>query len=116
MIQYIKIYLTYNIMIFDFLKKQNKLKEKIKLTKIMFMNLQIPDEQKSLYIQALDILDEEGIDRIYKSLISFVQEIEINELTDISKNNFTQIHWMKVKEAEEKKKEINSFSFLINNL
>ncbi|NCO31662.1 hypothetical protein GW891_02380 [bacterium] len=45
-------------MIFEYLKKQSKLKEKIKLTKIMIFNLQIPEEQKSLYIQALDILDE----------------------------------------------------------
>jgi len=103
-------------MIFDFLKKQNKLSEKIKLTKIMFLNLQIPEEQKSLYIQALDILDEEGVDRIYNSLTTFVKDIEIKELSDINKQNFSVITWLKKKEAEEKKKEINSFSFLINNL
>jgi len=45
-------------MIFEYLKKQKKIKEKIKLTKIMIFNLQIPEDQKSLYIQALDILDE----------------------------------------------------------
>ena len=46
-------------MIFEFLKKQKKFSEKYKLTQIMLMNLQIPDDQKSLYIQAMDILDEE---------------------------------------------------------
>jgi hypothetical protein len=45
-------------MIFEFLKKQNKYKEKKKLTQIMIINLQIPEDQKALYIQALDILDE----------------------------------------------------------
>lgn len=103
-------------MIFEYLKKQNKLKEKIKLTKIMIFNLQIPDDQKSLYIQALDILDEWWIDRIYDSLIIFIKDIEIKELDQIQKNNFTVIAGMRKKEAEERKKEINSFSFLINNI
>jgi hypothetical protein len=46
-------------MIFEFLKKQKKSNEKLKLTQMMLMNLQIPEDQKSLYVQALDILDEE---------------------------------------------------------
>jgi len=103
-------------MIFEYLKKQSKLKEKIKLKKIMIFNLQIPEEQKSLYIQALDILDESWIDRIYNNLVIFIKDIEIKELDQIQKNNFTVIAWMRKKEAEERKKEINSFSFLINNI
>ncbi len=103
-------------MIFEYLKKQSKLKEKIKLTKIMIFNLQIPEEQKSLYIQALDILDESWIDRIYNNLVIFIKDIEIKELDQIQKNNFTVIAWMRKKEAEERKIEINSFSFLINNI
>lgn len=103
-------------MIFDYLKKQKKRKEKMKITKIMIFNLEIPEDQKSLYIQALDILDENGIDRIYNSLIIFIKDIEIKELDQIQKTNFTIIAWMRKKEAEERKKEINSFSFLINNI
>jgi hypothetical protein len=83
---------------------------------MMLMNLQIPEDQKSLYVQALDILDEEWIERIYNSLTLFIKDIEITELEDIQKSNFSSINWMKKKEAEERKKEINSFSFLINNL
>ena len=52
-------------MIFNFLKKRKKTVEKIELIKIMFVNLKIPESQKSLYIQALDVLDESWIDRIY---------------------------------------------------
>ncbi len=103
-------------MIFEYLKKQKKIKEKIKLTTIMIFNLEIPEDQKSLYIQALDILDENWIDRIYNSLIIFIKDIEIKELDQIQKNNFSVISWMRKKEAEERKKEINSFSFLINNI
>lgn len=103
-------------MIFDFLKKKKSLDNKIKLINIMFVNLKIPDEQKSLYLQALDILDEDWIDRIYNELSNFINNIELKNLEEIQKNNFSIINWMKLKEAEEKKQELNSFNFLINNI
>lgn len=103
-------------MIFDFLNKQTEKEKKIKLIKIMFLNLHIPEEQKALYIQALDILDENWINKIYNVLTNFVKDVEIKDLEDIQKKNFSMISWLKKKEAEEKKNEINSFSFLLNNL
>lgn len=103
-------------MIFDFLKKYNKKKDKIRLAQIAFMNLQIPEEEKALYLQSLDILDDDWIDRVYSILLNFIKEKEIKELEDIQRNNFTVIKWLRKKEAEEKKKEINSFSFLMNNI
>jgi hypothetical protein len=45
-------------MLFDFLKRQKRIDKKKQLTQVTIMNLQIPDDQKALYIQALDILDE----------------------------------------------------------
>lgn len=103
-------------MIFDFLKKQKELAKKKKLTQIMIMSLDIPDVQKSIYLQSLDIIDEEYIDKIYNDLIKFVEKYEIKELEDISKSNFVNIAWMQKKEAIAKKKEINAFNFLINNI
>jgi hypothetical protein len=49
-------------------------------------------------------------------LIKFVEKYEIKELEDISKSNFINIAWMQKKEALQKKKEINAFNFLINNI
>lgn len=103
-------------MIFDFLRKRKKIDEKIKLINIMFVNLKIPEEQKALYIQALDILDEEWVDRIYNELSNFINNLELKNLEDIQKNNFSVINWLKIKEAEEKKEELNSFTFLLNKL
>ena len=37
------------------------------------------------------ILDENGIDRIYNSLVIFIKDIEIKELDQIQKNNFSVI-------------------------
>ena len=72
-------------MIFNFLKKRKKTVEKIELIKIMFVNLKIPESQKSLYIQALDVLDESWIDRIYNELSDFTNNLELKNLEDILK-------------------------------
>jgi hypothetical protein len=78
-------------MFFEFLKKQKKAKEKLKLTQIAIINLQIPEKQKALYLQALEILDEEGIGKIYDTLINFVETTEIKELDEIQRNNFSVV-------------------------
>lgn len=103
-------------MIFDFLNKQKKINNKIKLTKVMIMSLNIPEDQKSLYIQALDILDNNWIEKLYDKLIYFVKILELKDINEINKNNYSKVTWMRKKEAIEKQKDLNSFSFLINNL
>jgi len=103
-------------MLFDFLKKQNSKNSKIKILRTMIFALQVGDDIKELYIQSLDILDEQNIDKLYQDISYFVQKIEIKEIEDIQKTSFAMIDNMTKKESEEKKKEINSFSFLFNNI
>jgi len=43
-------------MIFDFLKKQKEIDKKKKIIEIMIISLNIPEEQKELYKEALSIL------------------------------------------------------------
>jgi len=103
-------------MIFDFLKKQTEKEKKKKLLQMMFLNLNIPDDQKSLYIQALDILDEPWIDLVYSNTVKFIEKFEIHKLEEISRSSFVEIAWMRKKEAESRTKEINSFNFLFTNI
>ncbi len=103
-------------MIFDFLKKQKNITNKIKIIEVMILSLNIPIEQKELYMWALSILDNFWLERLYIKLSKFANELEEEELKNIWNNNFYQISWMRKKEANEKKREINSFSFLISNL
>jgi hypothetical protein len=42
--------------------------------------------------------------------------MELKEISEIEKNNFVSIWWMTIKEAHSKKREINSFNFLLNNI
>ena len=103
-------------MIFDFLKKQKDISQKRKIIEIMIISLNIPDKQKNLYVEAIWILEKEGLEKLFISLSKFTRELEIEELNNINKQNFSQVAWMRKKEAVEKQKEMNSFSFLISNL
>lgn len=103
-------------MIFDFLKNVKEKKRKKELIKIMLMNINISEPEKSLYIQAIDILDIEWINKIYETLTYFVKHIEIKNLEEIQKKGFAKLTGLRKKEAYEKQKEINSFQFLMNNL
>lgn len=112
----IYILFKYKFMIFDFLRKQKKITEKVKIIKIMVISLNIPDKQKELYLETINILSIDWLDKLYITLSNFTRELENEELEKINKYNFSEIAWMRKKEAEDKQKEINSFSFLINNL
>lgn len=103
-------------MIFDFLKKQKELSKKKKLIEIMIISLNIPDKQKELYFEAIQILSKEWLEKLYLTLSNFIKQLEYEQLNEINKNNYSQISWLRKKEAIEKQKEINSFNFLINNL
>lgn len=103
-------------MIFDFLKRHKQINDKKKLIKVIIVSLNIPDEQKELFLESISILDEYWLEKLYEELSLFIKQIEEEELNNIWKNNFSYLAWMKKKEVEEKQKEINSFSFLINNL
>ncbi len=103
-------------MIFDFLKKQKEHKNKIKIIKVMIVSLNIPEKQKELYLEAIEVLWKDWLERLYITLTEFTKQLEYEELDKINKDNFSSVAWMRKKEAKEKQKEINSFSFLINNL
>ncbi len=103
-------------MIFDFLKKQKDMYKKRKIIKVMIISLNIPDKQKELYFEAITILTTDWLEKLYITLSNFTKQLEYEELDNINKQNFSQIAGMRKKEAIEKQKEINSFTFLINNL
>lgn len=103
-------------MIFDFLKKQKEITQKRKIIKVMIISLNIPEKQKELYLEAITILSVEWLERLYISLSNFTKQLEYEEMDNINRQNYSQIAWMRKKEAVEKQKEINSFTFLINNL
>jgi hypothetical protein len=82
----------------------------------MVQALNVSDDQKKLYLDAIDILWKQELESLFKNLTIFVEKLEIKELESIKKDDFAVVSWMRKKEASEKMKEMNSFSFLLNNL
>lgn len=103
-------------MLFPFLKKQKSNSHKKKLIETIIVSLNVSEDQKKLYIDSLDVLAEEELEMLYKKLTAFVEKIELKELGSIRDDNFASIAGMRKKEAKEKIQEVNSFSFLLNNL
>jgi len=103
-------------MLFTFLEKHKSKSEKKKLVETTILALNIPQDQKDLYLEALGILNEKELNNLYIKITSFVKDIEMKEISEIHEKNFSDISGMQKKEAEEKKEEMNSFSFLLHNL
>lgn len=103
-------------MLFHFLQKQEDKKKQKKLIGTMIESMNISQEQKELYSQALDVLDMKELKSLYTNLIYFVEEVELREIEQIRKESFVSIAGMRKKEAKEKAQEMNSFSFLLHNL
>lgn len=114
LLTYIKI--IHIIMISKFLKKQKDIQKKKKLLRVMISALKIPREQKDLYLESLSVLSGQWINDLFLNITKFVESVELREISEINKENFTTIVWMRRKEAEDKKKELNAFSFLIHNI
>ena len=103
-------------MITNFLKRYAETNKKRKIVKSIIENLNISEKQKELYLSSLDVIDENWLEKLYQNLMIFVENLEVREIEDIKKENFSSIAWMRKKEVLEKQKEINSFWFLLNNL
>lgn len=103
-------------MILGIFKKYSETNKKRKVVKTLIESLRISDKQKTLYLDSIDILDDVWLDKLYKSLMLFIDEYEWKEISNIKNQNFSQISWMRKKEAIEKQKDVNTFNFLLNNL
>lgn len=103
-------------MLFTFLKKQKEKSHKVEVIRTLIFNLNIPEEQKEIFISALDILEVHELDSLYTEITVFTETLEMKQISDIKKDSFMSVGWMKKKEVEEKQKEVNAFAFLINNI
>ena len=103
-------------MIFQFWKKQTEFNIKKRLIKKLINEIDIPINDKNLFLWAIEIVPENNIEKLYNDLIHFIKDMELKDINEIEKNNFVSIDWMTIKEANTKKRKINSFNFLLNNI
>ena len=103
-------------MIFKFWEKQKELSTKKLLLRKLIRKVDLPETDKTLFLEAIWVVPDENIENLYNEVISFIKNFELKEIDEIEKNNFVSIDGMTLKEAENKKREINSFNFLLTNI
>ncbi len=103
-------------MVSKILKKYHKANQKKAMLKTIISALKISEQQKQLYLDALEVIKNDALDNLYEDITAFADNVEVKEIQDIRKQNFTNIQWMTKQEAEEKKQDLNAFSFLLHNL
>ncbi|MCK9272819.1 hypothetical protein M0P65_04710 [Candidatus Gracilibacteria bacterium] len=86
------------------------------LVKDLILSLNIDSRQKNLYIESLNILDNESLDRFYNKLTGVIDIIEENENNLSFSKTIENNNSIKKQEQIQKKEEINSFNFLLDNI
>ena len=103
-------------MIFKFWQKQSEIATKKLLLRKLIKKIDIPETDKELILWAIWNSSPEKLENFYEFIVKFIEKYELKEIEEIEKNNFVNIDWMTYKEANEKKQEINSLNFLLNNV
>jgi hypothetical protein len=78
-------------MIFNFWKKQTEFETKKRLIIKLINEIEIPKNDKSLFLEAIKIVPEDNIEKLYNKLVNFIEEMELKEISEIEKNNFVII-------------------------
>gem|GEM_PF-3798160 len=78
-------------MVSKILKKYHKASQKKVMLKTIISALKISEEQKQLYLGALEVIQNNALDALYEDITAFADNVEVKEIEDIRKQNFTNI-------------------------
>jgi len=102
--------------IWNIFKEYKEREYRLILVKDLILSLNIDSRQKNLYIESLNILDNESLDRFYNKLTWVIDIIEENENNLSFSKTIENNNSIKKQEQIQKKEEINSFNFLLDNI
>lgn len=97
-------------------RKYKQREYRLILIKELIEWLEIDSRQKNLYLESLEVLDEEGLERFYNKLTSVIEIIEEDENKSTFKKQTQEIYKINTQEELEKKQEINSFNLILDNI
>ena len=102
--------------IWNIFKEYKEREYRLILVKDLILSLNIDSRQKNLYIESLNILDNESLDRFYNKLTWVIDIIEENENNLSFSKTIENNNSIKKQEQIQKKEEINSYNFLLDNI
>ncbi|EKE28146.1 MAG: hypothetical protein ACD_3C00088G0007 [uncultured bacterium (gcode 4)] len=86
------------------------------LVKDLIAGLEIDDNQKSLYLDSLEVLDNSSLERFYNKLTSVIEIIEEDENKISFQKNKLEAYKINTREEQDKKQELNSFNLILDNI
>lgn len=97
-------------------KKYKEREYRILLIKELIEWLNVDERQKKLYLDSIEILEWEDLDRFYKKLIWVIEIIEEDENKTSFEKKKQEVYNINKEEVLERKKELNSFNMILDNL
>lgn len=97
------------------LKKFSKNEEKRTIIREVIYRLSLDTNQEQLYLDSLEVLDDEYLDMFYKKLVALIDIIEEKAIITSGERQTAQISQIRKKEQQESEK-IGSFNILFDNI
>jgi len=97
------------------LKKFKEKKQRLSIVRESILTLQIDEKQKQLYLDSLELLDDNQLDNLYIQFTALINILEDNKIKqDYRNSHSSNISTNKI-ENTEKQKELNSLHLLLEN-
>ncbi len=97
------------------LKKFKEKKQRLSIVRESILTLQIDEKQKQLYLDSLELLNDEQLDNLYIQFTALISILEDNKIKqDYKDSHSTTISTHKTENIE-KQKELNSLHLLLEN-
>lgn len=97
-------------------RKYKEKEYRLILIKELIEWLNIDIKQKILYVESLEVLDDEWLERFYNKLISIIEILEEDEDQVKFQNQKQELYNLNKEEILEKKQELNSFNMILDNI
>ncbi len=99
-----------------FLKRIREKNQRKDLLKDLIRNLKIDETQRFLYLESLELLDEDGLGVFYERLCTFVDGTEKSAILIETGKRSEYVRDLRRKEDDERRREVGKVSFLFDNV
>jgi len=98
------------------LKKFSKNDEKRTIIREIIFRLTFDKNQEQLYLDSLDVLDDEYLDMFYKKLVALVEIIETKDIISINEIQNAHLKEKRKKEQQDSAQNSGNFNILFDNI
>ena len=105
----------YTMFLWALLKRFSKKDEKKQIVRDVIFKLKLDSSQEQLYLESLDILDNENLDLFYRKLVALVDILEERGVMDLWQQQTKKIQNIRKKEEKDVENMWN-FNILFDNI